>query len=180
MGSPKDAHVRIPDQFDAAKAPPTAPEGQRRNWLVVGGLGLLLGLLIAGLCIALPVGLVNQNKTRAVLLSSDSASSSSSKGITRTYYLAADAVDWNYAPKGKNLCKNQPFDEAAQLYTKQGIGSTYKKGVYRQYTDETFTVRPGNLESNEVVMSTHNTCTKALRDCSCWAVVTRHRASCSC
>lgn len=144
MGSPKDAHVKIGDQFDAAKAPPVAPASPRRTWLVAGGLGLLLGALVAGLCIGLPVGLANRNNnTRAVLLSSgDSASSSSSKGITRTFYLAADEVDWDYAPKRKNLCKNQPFDEAAQLYTKQGIGSKYKKGVYRQYTDDTFTVRP--------------------------------------
>eukprot|EP00878_Enallax_costatus_P001496 GHUV01001647.1.p1 GENE.GHUV01001647.1~~GHUV01001647.1.p1 ORF type:complete len:154 (+),score=35.55 GHUV01001647.1:165-626(+) len=146
MGSTKDAHISIHDQLDAVKAQPDAtaqPSGQRRNWLLPAGLGLLLGLLVAGLCIALPVGLTSRNKQRSVFLSGSSPSSSSLQGISRTYYLAADEVDWDFAPAGKDLCRNQPFSAAAQLYTEQGIGTKYKKAAFRQYTDDTFTVSPG-------------------------------------
>src|SRR6476620_6137743 len=60
---------------------------------------------------------------------------------TRTYYIAADKVDWNYAPTGKNQITGEPFDEEASVFTKQGpdrIGSTYIKSLYRAYTDATF------------------------------------------
>jgi hephaestin len=60
---------------------------------------------------------------------------------TRTYYIAADEVEWNYAPTGKNQITGEPFDEAASVFTKQGpdrIGSTYIKSLYRAYTDASF------------------------------------------
>ena len=59
----------------------------------------------------------------------------------RVYYLAADEVSWNYAPDGKNDITGQPFDDEAQVFTRQGparIGSTYVKALYRGYTDATF------------------------------------------
>jgi manganese oxidase len=65
---------------------------------------------------------------------------------TRTYYIAANEVQWNYAPTGKNQITGEPFDEAAQVFTKQGpqrIGSTYIKSLYQEYTDSSFTtLRP--------------------------------------
>lgn len=63
-------------------------------------------------------------------------------GVTRTYYIAADEIDWNYAPEGRNLITGEPFDDAANVFVQQGqhrIGSTYRKAVYREYTDATFT-----------------------------------------
>ncbi|MFC7847642.1 multicopper oxidase domain-containing protein [Arthrobacter sp. NPDC057388] len=60
---------------------------------------------------------------------------------TRTYYIAANEVEWNYAPTGKNQITGEPFDEDAQVFTKQGpqrIGSTYIKSLYQAYTDATF------------------------------------------
>lgn len=60
---------------------------------------------------------------------------------TRTYYIAANEVEWNYAPTGKNQITGEPFDEAASVFTKQGpdrIGSTYIKSLYQAYTDATF------------------------------------------
>ncbi|MFE5836402.1 multicopper oxidase domain-containing protein [Arthrobacter sp. NPDC056493] len=59
----------------------------------------------------------------------------------RTYYIAADEVEWNYAPTGKNQITGEPFDPEASVFTKQGpdrIGSTYIKSLYRAYTDATF------------------------------------------
>uniref|UniRef100_A0A8C5FVB2 ferroxidase n=1 Tax=Gadus morhua TaxID=8049 RepID=A0A8C5FVB2_GADMO len=57
-----------------------------------------------------------------------------------TYYIAAEEIMWNYAPKMPTY-----IDEDFKVnYLDQGnhrIGGTYKKAVYTQYTDETFTVR---------------------------------------
>jgi hephaestin len=61
---------------------------------------------------------------------------------TRTYYIAADEVDWNYAPQGKNMITGQPFTDDENVFVKNGpdrIGSTYTKALYREYTDSTFT-----------------------------------------
>jgi FtsP/CotA-like multicopper oxidase with cupredoxin domain len=60
---------------------------------------------------------------------------------TRTYYMAANEVKWNYSPTGKNQITGEPFDENASVFTKQGpdrIGSTYIKSLYQAYTDDTF------------------------------------------
>jgi hephaestin len=64
-----------------------------------------------------------------------------SDGTTRTYYISADHVDWNYAPAGMNEITGKPFDDVADTYVKTGpgrIGSTYEKCLYRGYTDGTF------------------------------------------
>lgn len=64
----------------------------------------------------------------------------------RTYYIAADEIDWDYAPTGKNQITNAPFDEVAQIWTLSGpgtIGTKYRKALYREYTDATFaTLKP--------------------------------------
>uniref|UniRef100_A0A8C7BD07 Hephaestin n=1 Tax=Neovison vison TaxID=452646 RepID=A0A8C7BD07_NEOVI len=32
-------------------------------------------------------------------------------GATRVYYLAIQDVQWNYAPKGRNIIRNQTLDD---------------------------------------------------------------------
>lgn len=64
-----------------------------------------------------------------------------STGVTRTYYIGADEVVWDYAPAGRNEITGKPFDEVADTYVKTGphrIGSRYVKCLYRGYTDPTF------------------------------------------
>lgn len=69
-------------------------------------------------------------------------------GKTRTYYVAADEVNWNYTPAGRDEAMGMPFDEIEKLYTEPAahrIGSVYKKALYREYTDGSFStlkVRP--------------------------------------
>lgn len=61
---------------------------------------------------------------------------------TRTYYLAADEVRWNYAPTGRNELTGQPFGDTENTFLLGGpdrIGATYLKAQYREYTDATFT-----------------------------------------
>ena len=62
-------------------------------------------------------------------------------GKTRTYYVAADEVDWDYAPSGRDEAMGQPFDMIAKGYTVPGphrIGRVNKKAIYREYTDDSF------------------------------------------
>lgn len=67
-------------------------------------------------------------------------------GTVRTYYIAADEVDWNYAPADHDHMTGKPYEEKARYYTEKGpdrIGPIYRKAVYHEYTDATFTrVKP--------------------------------------
>src|SRR5512132_3907465 len=70
------------------------------------------------------------------------ASPPGATGTTRTYYIAADEVDWNYAPADHDHMTGKPYDERARYYTEKGpdrIGPVYRKAVYREYTDGSFT-----------------------------------------
>jgi FtsP/CotA-like multicopper oxidase with cupredoxin domain len=67
-------------------------------------------------------------------------------GKTRTYFLAADEVDWDYAPSGINQITGLPFDDTANVFVQQGpdrIGKVYRKALYREYTDGTFMTLKG-------------------------------------
>jgi FtsP/CotA-like multicopper oxidase with cupredoxin domain len=63
-------------------------------------------------------------------------------GKTRIYYVAADEVEWNYAPSGRDEAMGMPFDAIARTFVEPGphrIGAVNKKAIYREYTDDTFT-----------------------------------------
>ena len=62
-------------------------------------------------------------------------------GKTRTYYVAADEVQWDYAPSGRDEAMGMEFDAIAKTFTESGphqIGRVNKKAIYREYTDATF------------------------------------------
>jgi hypothetical protein len=62
-------------------------------------------------------------------------------GRVRTYYIAADQVPWNYAPRGRDMVTGKAFGPVEDTYVRRGaarIGSTYLKSLYRQYRDATF------------------------------------------
>ena len=62
-------------------------------------------------------------------------------GKTRTYYIAADPVNWDYAPDGIDDISGKPFDQDEDVFVGRGehrIGKTYRKALYREYTDESF------------------------------------------
>jgi FtsP/CotA-like multicopper oxidase with cupredoxin domain len=68
------------------------------------------------------------------------ARTNASAGQTRTYYIAADPVDWDYAPSGRNLL-GAHYDGDAGTFLDHGddrIGHVDRKSVYRAYTDDTF------------------------------------------
>jgi len=68
------------------------------------------------------------------------------EGTVRRYYIAAEEVEWNYAPQGGNGCSNpvqvEEWSEDALVFVEQGeclVGSTYLKGQYIGYTNSSFT-----------------------------------------
>jgi FtsP/CotA-like multicopper oxidase with cupredoxin domain len=84
-------------------------------------------LLFVSLCLS--VTLVSPVRARA-------------EGKTRTYYIAVDEVDWDYTPLGIDGMTGKPFDKMNAMYVDSGkhqIGRVYRKAVYREYTDATFT-----------------------------------------
>jgi len=65
-----------------------------------------------------------------------------SHGKVHTYFVAADEVEWNYAPQGMDKMMNMKFMGYSKVFTEKGehrIGTTYLKALYREYTDDTFT-----------------------------------------
>ncbi|XP_047610849.1 ceruloplasmin-like [Phacochoerus africanus] len=60
------------------------------------------------------------------------------------YYIAAEEISWNYAPSGIDFFSKKNLTAAgseSRLYFEQSptrIGGTYKKLVYREYTDASF------------------------------------------
>jgi len=71
---------------------------------------------------------------------------------TRVYYIAADEVEWDYAPAGRDLISGQPFDSVSRPFTEAGprrMGRRVVKALYREYSDSTFrtlTPRPPEWE----------------------------------
>lgn len=60
---------------------------------------------------------------------------------TRTYYIAADEVDWDYAPNQINQITGKSFDPVANVFVQRSperIGTVYRKALYREYTDSSF------------------------------------------
>eukprot|EP00887_Chlorella_sp_A99_P002379 scaffold10.g2379.t1 len=75
----------------------------------------------------------------------------------RTYYIQAELVDWDYlGGSSLDLCRRpgqQEFGDerpAEALAAVGGLGSSYRKGIYREYTDATFTtpVARGEAEAH--------------------------------
>jgi FtsP/CotA-like multicopper oxidase with cupredoxin domain len=66
-------------------------------------------------------------------------------GRTRTYFLAADEISWNYAPGGDRL-GNMGGGGDADVWLKRGLDNVppvFRKAVYREYTDGSFsTLKP--------------------------------------
>ncbi|XP_068122911.1 ferroxidase HEPHL1 [Hyperolius riggenbachi] len=65
------------------------------------------------------------------------------QALTRTYYIGIVEEKWDYAPSGKNLITGQDIagDNEASTFLESGphrIGRTYKKAIYRQYTDDKY------------------------------------------
>jgi hypothetical protein len=70
------------------------------------------------------------------------ANVSSRGGKVRTYYVAADEIEWNYAPSGKDQMMGMPFEGLSKYYAEAGphrLGRIVRKAIFREYTDNSFT-----------------------------------------
>ncbi|HZY73283.1 MAG TPA: multicopper oxidase domain-containing protein [Edaphobacter sp.] len=70
-------------------------------------------------------------------------------GVVRTYYIAADEVDWDYTPRGRNLAGLPHVESAEDEAPGAGSHRIYHKAIYREYTDGTFKtlkIRPQQWE----------------------------------
>jgi FtsP/CotA-like multicopper oxidase with cupredoxin domain len=85
-------------------------------------------LLLAGLALALLAGLAPRAAAR-----------------TRTYFIGADQVSWNYAPGGDRLGNLGGTGDSA-VWLRRGAAQeppVFRKALYREYTDGTFrTLKP--------------------------------------
>ncbi|XP_052767560.1 hephaestin-like protein isoform X1 [Mya arenaria] len=63
-----------------------------------------------------------------------------SRARIRHYFIAAVEVDWDYAPSGRNLVGPDTFTSRRLIENRDDqIGSVYRKVLYREFTDATFT-----------------------------------------
>ena len=77
----------------------------------------------------------------ALLALGSPASAQEKTGVVRTYYIAADEVDWDYMPGGRDGMMGMTPTGYAKFYaahTPRLIGHVYRKALYREYTDATF------------------------------------------
>ena len=56
-------------------------------------------------------------------------------GVTRTYYVAADEVMWDYAPRGRHLTGAPIADDETGA-----TPTVFRKAVYREYSDASFSM----------------------------------------
>jgi hephaestin len=64
---------------------------------------------------------------------------------TRTYYIAADEVPWDYVPGGRDEIAGRPYADSAFFANAKPrpVSTVYQKVLYREYTDSTFqTLKP--------------------------------------
>ena len=66
-----------------------------------------------------------------------------SRPRTRTYFIAADEVTWDYVAGGRDEIAGQPYVDSAFFAQNppKAVSSEYKKVLYREYTDSTFAQR---------------------------------------
>jgi FtsP/CotA-like multicopper oxidase with cupredoxin domain len=61
---------------------------------------------------------------------------------THAYYIAADEVNWDFAPSGSNQIGGRPFDDVERPFVEaqaHSVGKVAMKAIYREYTDSSFT-----------------------------------------
>src|SRR4051812_28818341 len=98
----------------------------------------IAGLVIAALCAATSAHAQMKHPT---------SSSATHPGRTRVYFVAADEVDWTYVPaRGDAALTGKKDDwtgDPAAAGTIDPNASTYRKALFREYTDSSFaTLKP--------------------------------------
>src|SRR5581483_141406 len=69
------------------------------------------------------------------------ADAASPGGKTRTYFIAADEVAWNYAPGGDVIARDAMDKVDSDVWLKRGLNGDppiFRKAIFREYTDASF------------------------------------------
>jgi FtsP/CotA-like multicopper oxidase with cupredoxin domain len=136
--------LRSSRRTPALATPPTLARGTAP---VAPAFALVCGALLAS-CAQVhasdpAIGAVNVVDTTAASMRPARAQPNArASGRVRTYYIAADEVIWDYAPSHADLIHDQPFhyqDDPASKGLLDPNGTSYRKVLYREYTDSTFT-----------------------------------------
>ncbi len=121
------------------------------NWpaILISFLVPLFGLTrISGQAMP-PMPLSGQTAAQPSEAGGRGANSVEAHGIVRTYFIAADEVDWDYTPRGRNLAGLPRFESSERDSATAIAHRVYHKAIYREYTDGTFKhlkPRPGQWE----------------------------------
>ena len=106
-----------------AEGDPEVRKVRPRARLVIGASVITLGLVLTGVAAAssaassdAPMSAMAGMPLSSTYWGDVGGAPFANNGVTRTYYIAADQVDWNYAPDGTNDITGQPFDEVADTY----------------------------------------------------------------
>lgn len=105
-----------------------------RHWPTLCGTAVLLFYL--GVC----VGRAQISSPGNPHATGTVGRATSPHGIVRTYCIAAEEVDWDYTPGGRNLAGLQHVESAEDESGASMRHRTYHKAIYREYTDSTFKV----------------------------------------
>lgn len=74
------------------------------------------------------------------------AAAAAGSGAVRQYFIAADEVVWDYAASDRNQISGEPWSALESSFmarAKDRIGHVYKKAIFREYTDASFsTLKP--------------------------------------
>jgi manganese oxidase len=142
--------------------------GRDRGWSLArspagaGLVALVVGLGLTAVAAASPAEQRAHDRMHGMSMSdssywNDVEGGDTGGGVTRTYYISADPVVWDYAPKrhdvlavqfeekaeeqGAPASQDEEGEGAASTYIDRGpgrIGSQYEKCLYRGYSDDTF------------------------------------------
>ncbi|XP_064418146.1 ceruloplasmin [Latimeria chalumnae] len=87
--------------------------------------------------------------------STEQINNSGTSGTVRQYFIAAEEIIWDYGPSGINNFTGEPLglsdSESAPFFEKneKRIGGKYRKAVYKEYTDKTFTEHKMRMPEEE-------------------------------
>jgi len=125
------------DDDTLSQQPPTSTRASGRRWK------LLFGAVITAVALAMFVA-ASAGLGGAFTEKVEAANTYVPQA--RTYYIAADEIEWDYAPSGANRISGDAFDADADVFVRSGpdrIGSRYIKSLYREYTSRSFSaVKP--------------------------------------
>ena len=69
----------------------------------------------------------------------------------RVYWIAADEIDWDYAPSFPiNLMSGNEFTPDQRVFVEAGIGRIYRKSVYREYSEGFSTLKQRSAEDQHL------------------------------